>query len=96
MRPLMAMNLHIGNHRNIREREIIGIFDTDNATISKTTCRFLSSAQERGEVGAASEEIPKSFVLYREKGKNKVCFSQLSTASLCGRCGEAAGDGSLL
>lgn len=90
------MYLHIGNHKNIREKDIIGIFDTDNATVAKTTCRFLSASQKRGEVSAASEEIPKSFVLYKEKGKNRICFSQLSTASLSGRCGDALGESSVL
>ena len=38
-------------------------------------------------VKAANEEIPKSFVLYRDRtdGDCKVYFSQLSTAALIGR-----------
>ena len=76
------MYLHIGNHKNIREKEIIGIFDTDNATLSATTRKFLAEAQKKGAVSAASDEIPKSFLLYREKGKSKICFSQLSSSAL--------------
>ena len=80
------MYLHAGNHKNIRKKDIIGIFDTDNATISKISRLFLSSAQGRGEVESAREEIPKSFILYRKNGTNKICFSQLSSAALLGRC----------
>ncbi len=81
------MYLHIGNQVNIRERDIIGIFDADRTTTSWITRKYLSEAQRRDLVSAASEEIPKSFVLYRDKetGKYKIYFSQLSTAALCGR-----------
>lgn len=80
------MYLHAGNHKNIRSKTIIGIFDTDNATLSKTSRAYLSAAERRGEVEAAVEEIPKSFILYQENGKNKICFSQLSSTALVGRC----------
>lgn len=79
------MFLHVGNHKNIREKDIIGIFDMDNATVSTVSRKFLSEAQKRGEVITAAEEIPKSFVLYEEDGKRAVCFSPLSTAALRGR-----------
>ena len=83
------MYLHIGNNRNIREREIIGIFDADTATVSTTTRKFLSTAEKRGKVDFSTEELPKSFILYRDEGRRdyKICFSQLSTASLLGRSG---------
>ena len=79
------MFLHVGNNKNIRKKDIVGIFDADTSTVSVTTRRFLAGAQQRGEVEAAREEIPKSFVLYRKKGKYEVCFSQISTAALQGR-----------
>jgi hypothetical protein len=79
------MFLHVGNNKNIREKEIIGIFDADTATVSSVTRKFLSEAEKRGEVDSANEEIPKSFVIFRKKGKNGICFSQLSTSSLLGR-----------
>ena len=79
------MFLHVGNHKNIREKDIIGIFDMDNATVSTVSRKFLSEAQKRNEVIWAAEEIPKSFLLYYENGECKICFSQLSTAALRGR-----------
>jgi len=79
--------LHIGNQKNIRTRDIIGIFDADRTTTSWITRKYLSEAQKKDMVKAANEEIPKSFVLYRDRtdGDCKVYFSQLSTAALIGR-----------
>ena len=82
------MFLHVGNNKNIRESSIIGIFDMDNATVSSISRKFLSNAQKKGDVESAVEEIPKSFIVYDDGKKTKVCFSQLSSASLCGRLGE--------
>ena len=84
------MYLHIGNGKNIRSKNIIGIFDTDNATVSDITRKLLKEYEQDGRVISAKDEIPKSFVLYFEEKLNgtvepKICFSQLSSASLSGR-----------
>lgn len=79
------MFLHVGNNKNIRSRDIIGIFDTDNATLSAVTKQYLSRAEKLGLVDSAREEIPKSFVLYRTKDGCKICFSQLSATTLSDR-----------
>ena len=82
------MFLHVGNNKNIRISKIVGIFDMDNATVSSITRKYLSARQREGAVESAIEEIPKSFVLYLENGEYKICFSQLSSASLKGRLTE--------
>ena len=79
------MYLHVGNNKNIRERDIIGIFDADNSTLSLITRKYLAEAEKEDRVISAKNEIPKSFILYKEKGKYMICFSQISTASLIGR-----------
>lgn len=80
------MYLHVGNNQNIRIRNVIGIFDADSATVSSVTKKYLSKAQADNCVSFASMELPKSFILYKDQnGKYKICFSQLSTASLAGR-----------
>ena len=84
------MYLHIGNGKNIRSKNIIGIFDTDNATVSEITRKLLKDYEKDGRVISAIDEIPKSFVLYFEEKLNgtvepTICFSQLSSASLSGR-----------
>ena len=81
------MYLHIGNQVNIREKDIIGIFDADRTTTSRITRKYLSEAQKKELVSSANYEIPKSFVLYRDRrdGQYKIYFSQLSTSALLGR-----------
>ena len=79
------MYLHAGNNKIIREKDIIGIFDADNSTLSYITRKYLTDAEKQQRVIAAKDEIPKSFILYKEKGKYMICFSQISTAALMGR-----------
>ena len=85
------MYLHAGNNKNIKITDIVGIFDTDTATISKITKQYLSGCEKRGETVNISYELPKAFVLTVEKegssqkNKNKVYFSQLSVKTLCQR-----------
>jgi hypothetical protein len=87
------MYLHVGNNQNVRIRDIVGIFDADTATVSAVTKKYLSDADGNGFVSFASEEIPKSFVLYRDRREQayKICFSQLSSAALCGRVEQFGG-----
>ena len=79
------MYLHVGNNKNIREPDIIGIFDMHNSTVSHITRKYLADAEKENRLISASDEIPKSFVVYKENGIIKVCISQISTSSLLGR-----------
>jgi len=75
------MYIHLGNNKLIREKDIIGIFDMDNATVSRVTQRFLNNAQKEGRLISTVDEIPKSVILT----KDKVYLSQLAPKSLYGR-----------
>ena len=61
------MFLHVGNHKNIRMRDVVGIFDMDTATVSPVTKKFLNTAQKNGCVSVVGEELPKSFVVVAPK-----------------------------
>jgi len=78
------MYIHVGNNKSIREKDIVGIFDFDNATFSEITRRYLSKNQIDGLIETANNELPKSFILFfsQKDGFYKVCFSSLSTAAL--------------
>ena len=54
------MYLHVGNNKNIREKDIIGIFDMDMCTVSSITKKFLTDAQRNDLVVSAKDEIPKN------------------------------------
>ena len=47
--------------------------------------KLLAEAEKEERVITAKDEIPKSFILYKENGKYMICFSQISTAALIGR-----------
>ena len=79
------MYLHAGNNKMIRKKDIVAIFDADNSTLSYITRKYLTDAEKEQRVIAAKDEIPKSFILYKEKGKYMICFSQISTSALVGR-----------
>ncbi|MBO5939512.1 MAG: DUF370 domain-containing protein [Clostridia bacterium] len=79
------MFLHVGNHKNIRMKDVVGIFDMDNATLSSVTRKFLSEKQKQLLVEIAAVELPKSFILFEENGLYKICFSPLSSSALRGR-----------
>ena len=78
------MYIHLGNKKNIREKDIVGIFDMDNSTMSKETRKFLNKAQKDGKLITTIDEIPKSIIL---TSKN-VYMSQLAPKSLYGRLTE--------
>lgn len=82
------MYIHLGNNTMLRTEEIIGIFDLDNATVSKRTREFLSRAEKEKRVITTSYELPKSFVVASsKKGEMRVYLSQLSSSTLLKRSG---------
>lgn len=83
------MYLHLGQDVVIRMDEVVGIFDLDNATISKASRDFLAASTKRGEVVNVSMELPKSFVVCKNKNSQpaRVYISQISSATLRKRTG---------
>lgn len=80
------MLLHLGENTVVRLRDVIGVFDMENTTLSLHTRRFLADAEKGGRIVTASPEMPKSFVVCQEKdGTEMVYLSQLSCATLRGR-----------
>lgn len=80
------MILHIGNGKTVRKKDIIGIFDFDNVTLTAAGRAFLSRAGKEGRVDVAEADIPRSFLLLegREKG-GRVMLSHISSLSLGAR-----------
>ena len=79
------MYLHLGQDTVIDDRSIVAMFDIEACTVSKKTRDFLAAAQKNGEVVNVSFELPRSFVVCRENGRNIVYISQLSTKTLSNR-----------
>ena len=87
------MYLHIGNGVSIKEEDIIGIFDLDTSTISKTTKKFINENQKKGNIEYTDTDLPRSFVLIRENKKSKIKLSRISSLGLKQRTGEIKGIG---
>lgn len=68
--------------------DIIGIFDLDTTTVSKNTRNYLSMAEKAGIVENVCYDLPKSFIVCRnKKGEDKVYIAQISSTTLQKRTG---------
>ncbi len=80
------MYLHLGSNISVPTGDIVGVFDLDNASISKYTRQFLRSAQEEGMMIPVADELPKSLVVCCPRGSwQRVYLSPLAPATLLGR-----------
>ncbi len=80
------MYLHLGSHVSVPLDDIIGIFDLDNVSTSRTTRAFLRAAEEEGMVVNVEGDLPKSLVVCCPRGSwQSVYVSPLAAATLHGR-----------
>ena len=79
------MYLHLGQNVVVPKKDVIGVFDLDNASQSYLTRNFLAGAEKAGQVVNVSDDLPKSFVVCQNQGKVTVYLSQLNAATLRGR-----------
>lgn len=76
------MYLHIGNGKSIKKDEIVGIFDLDTATVSKITKKYISKKQREGKVEYSDFDLPRAFIICKNKKEEKVRLSRISTIGL--------------
>ena len=100
------MYLSVGSSKNIRIKNILGVFDLESTTVSPITRRYLSKAEKNDDVTYTNGfELPKSFVVYRVNKRTeirtkatdgghptRVCISQLSPSALAKRIEGKADD----
>lgn len=77
------MYVYLGGDTVINTAMITGIFDMDTSTVNKATRDFLSKAEKEKRVIYVNYELPKSFVVCRDK---KIYVCPLNTATLLKRC----------
>lgn len=75
---MKTIYLHIGNNYSVDVREIIGIFDMDNTTVTSYTKKLFDMAEKNKKIFLATYELPKTFILTNDK----VYISQLSASTL--------------
>ena len=77
------MYLHLGEDTVVCDKDIIGIFDIENTSVSKHTKEFLNAAGKGRKTFNVSYEMPKSFVICCDKtGKETVYIAQISASTL--------------
>ena len=84
------MYIHIGGDVSLLKKNIIGIFDMENTTVSKWTRQFLQKSELESRVENVSDELPRTFILVKsEKEKRtKVYISPISVSTLLKRSDE--------
>lgn len=75
------MYINIGEEFVLKTQDITGIFDMDKTTVNKATRDFLARAQKENRVILTSYELPKSFII----SKDKIYISPLNTSTLLKR-----------
>lgn len=75
------MYLYLGGDTAIKSDRIIGIFDMDTSTVNKATRDYLSKAEKDKRVIYVNYDLPKSFVVCRDK----IYICPLNTSTLLKR-----------
>lgn len=76
------MYLNIGNGVSIKDKDVIGVFDLDTATVSGVTRRFINEKQKEGLVEYTDTGLPRSFVVIERDGECEIKLSRISTVGL--------------
>ena len=79
------MYLHLGGNTVVNSRDIVGIFDLDTVTVTKLGRDYINRASLEGKVINVTYDLPKSFVLTKGEGEEKLYISQLAPATLLKR-----------
>ena len=80
------MYLHLGQSAVVPHREILGIFDLDNASWAYKTREFLERAEREGRAVWLTDDLPRSVVVTAGRtGKTLIYFSPFSSATLRSR-----------
>lgn len=84
------MFLHLGENTVVKMKDIVGIFDLDTTTVMKASRNFINTSSKNENVINVSYELPKSFVVCKEKKEKekRIYISQLSSQTLYKRSGK--------
>ena len=82
----MTVYLHLGQSVMVPDREILGIFDLDNASWAYKTREYLERAEREGRAIWLTDDLPRSFILADSRwGEPVVYISPLTCLTLSGR-----------
>ena len=74
------MYINVGGDMLLKTGDIVGIMDIENTSTSKITKEFLRKTGK--SVINISEELPKTFIITKERGKTNLYISPVSSGTL--------------
>jgi len=76
------MYVHIGKDSVINSKDIIGVFDIENTSISKKTIEFLNFSEKNKKVINVCSDIPKTFIVTNNNYKSNIYITQVSSSTV--------------
>lgn len=76
------MFIHAGKDTVINSKDIIGIFDIENTSVSKTTREFLVKMSKENKVIYVNEDLPKSFIIAKRGNESIIYITSLANSTL--------------
>lgn len=61
------MFLFLGGEFTVPSKDIIGVFDIEECSVSRITADYLNFCQKKGQVIYVSQDMPKSFIVSTDK-----------------------------
>lgn len=61
------MYLFLGGDYSVKSDSVIGIFDIEACSVSRTTAEYLNLCQKNGLIVNVSDDMPKSFIVCDKK-----------------------------
>ncbi len=61
------MFLYLGGDVTVKSKDVIGIFDIEACSVSRTTVDYLNNCQKNKQIVYISEDMPKSFIITDDK-----------------------------
>ena len=76
------MYIHIGQDVLINSNDIVGVFDIENTSTGKITKEFLNKLEQETNVVNVCQDLPKSFVVCKNKTESYVYITQISPITI--------------
>lgn len=76
------MFLHLSKNESVRRSEVVGIFDIDNASLSKDTRNLMKNMQETHKTVSLCDDLPKTLVLCDNELTDTLYITQLSAETV--------------
>jgi len=61
------MFLFLGGEVTVYEKDVIGVFDIEECSVSRTTVDYLNTCQKKHGIVYVSQDMPRSFVVCSDK-----------------------------